>query len=89
MALRYLRRPPKPAGRKAVARKMKHGLAAAEKSAVRGSAIEVADDECTKLAHALAYFCVACGREHTSGEIRECDLARAQAEIIDVIRRAQ
>ncbi|MEQ1773519.1 MAG: hypothetical protein ABL891_07015 [Burkholderiales bacterium] len=51
--------------------------------------VEIGLDEREKMAQALAYFCVACGREHASGEMRHDDIVCAEAEITTLVRRAQ
>jgi len=88
MALRYLRRPLKAASRKSDVRKAKRSMPLRHDAAAGLPAVEVTSDECAKLAQALAYFCVACGREHASGDIRDGDIACAESEIIDVIKGA-
>ena len=87
MALRYLRRSPKTAVRKRDVHTRMGKLAVADKAGK--PALEIAPDECAKLAKSIAYFCVACGREHASGDVRDGDLACAEAEIVALIRRAQ
>ncbi len=92
MAMRYLRRPPKPKPSSRKPGALQAGRAAAAQDLVGPVAqpmIEVAPDEREKLAQALAYFCVACGREHASSSVRCNDVACAEAEIIAVISRAQ
>jgi hypothetical protein len=96
MALRYLRRPPKAAEKSASRKDAKRKDGAASKA--RGfvpvydeacappCAIDVTPAEREKLAHALAFFCVACGREHTTGEVRDPDFRCAEAEIIAAIK---
>ena len=83
MAIRYLRRPPKPAKSKAAVQKSK----SAGIKPLRADAVVILPGEYTALAQALAYFCVACGREHPSGGVRQCDIARAEGEILSVINR--
>lgn len=79
MAIRYLRRPPKPmagkGGRRAVNRAF--------------PPLEVTADEQAALARSLAYFCVACGREHDTAELSQEDLCCAEAKIKAVVRRIQ
>lgn len=88
MSVRYLRRPVKArVGKKAVAARVKNALPGGSSSGV--IAVDVTSDEREHLAQALAYFCVACGREHAAGEVRACDVARAEAEIIAAIRHCQ
>jgi hypothetical protein len=77
MAIRYLRRPPKPAAAKA--RASKHPA----------PTLEVMPEEQKAMAQSLAFFCVACGREHPSPEVRGDDVCCAQAKIEAVIRQAQ
>lgn len=79
MAIRYLRRPPKPLSGKGGARTVKRAA----------PPLEVTADEQAAMAHSLAYFCVACGREHASAEVREEDVCCAKAQIQAVVRRAQ
>ncbi len=45
----------------------------------------VTEQERKHLTEALAYFCVACGREHTSGSVRHDDIVSAEAKIIKLI----
>ena len=93
MSVRYLRRPAKARAAKkaAVSAKAAHatpGGSVADAAPVASIAVE--PEECEQMAQALAYFCVACGREHETGEVRGCDIARAEADIIaavDAIRR--
>jgi hypothetical protein len=89
MALRYLRRPPKLAARKREGRPAKGAASTAADCGAAVPVVEVMPEESAKMAQALAYFCVACGREHPSGEIRDGDIRCAEADIISVIRRAQ
>ena len=77
MAIRYLRRPPKPAGAKARAAKL------------AAQPLEVTQEERAAMAQSLAYFCAACGREHFSPDVREEDVCCAEAQIKAVIREAQ
>lgn len=89
MALRYLRRPPKLAVRKRREQPAR-GLTSPEACcSANVTVVEVMPEESTKMAQALAYFCVACGREHPSGEIRDGDIHCAEADIVSVISRAQ
>lgn len=74
MAIRYLRRPPKPVG---------------GKSKRAPAPVEITPAEQAAMAKSLAFFCVACGREHTSAEVREGDVCCAESKIKSVIRRAQ
>ena len=62
MSVRYLRRPVKSGGREMAANHSSRPV------------IDVTNDECEPLAQALAYFCVACGRMHASGEVRDGDI---------------
>jgi len=87
MSVRYLRRPVKARAKKAVASRGTKALPGG--NAVSVIAIDVTSEEREHLAQALAYFCVACGREHATGEVRACDVARAEAEIIAAIRHCQ
>jgi len=87
MGLRYLRRPPRPAVRNEAGGKSRHGVAAQKEPPAQ--VVEVMPGECVEMARALAYFCVACGREHASGDIRCRDVAVAEADIIETIKRAQ
>ena len=86
MVIRYLRRPPKPATRKtAVQKSTSAGVAGVIPA--RADAVVILAGEHAALAQALAYFCAACGREHPSGGVRQCDIARADGEILSVINR--
>ena len=87
--IRYLRRPPKPAARKGEARKVERAPVNPANAAPAAHSIEIEPGERAALAESLAYFCVACGREHASGGIRHDDIACAEAEIAALIRRAQ
>lgn len=102
MALRYLRRPLKSAEPNAahgdVARKPKGRrggrrpggfVPVYDEACSPRLSVEVKSDECEQLARALAYFCVACGREHTSGEVRCGDVTQAETLVIEAIKRAQ
>ena len=88
MGVRYLRRPVKPAGEKMAAGKRSRAAAGGRQGGPRAPVV-VTEEERERLAEDLAYFCVACGREHASGGVRHDDLACAEAEIITLIRRAQ
>lgn len=83
MAIRYLRRPPKPATCKVAVQKSK----SAGVKPASADAVVILPGEHAALAQALAYFCVACGREHPSGGVRQCDIVRAEGEILSVINR--
>lgn len=104
MALRYLRRPLKLAEQNAgysdAARdnkaKVRRGrrkpaefVPVYDEACAPQPAVDVKPDECDHLARALAYFCVACGRQHASGEVRCRDVADAEALVIQAIKRAQ
>ncbi len=85
MSVRYLRRPMKA---RATAKATK-GANVTPGTKIAGAVpIDVTREEREQLAYALAYFCVACGREHASGDVRGCDIARAEADIVAVIRRS-
>jgi hypothetical protein len=73
MAIRYLRRPPKPAAAKARA----------------AHRVEVTPEEQAAMAQSLAYFCAACGREHSSPDVHPDDVCCAEARIKAVIRETQ
>lgn len=79
MAIRYLRRPPKPMSGKGGTRAVNHAV----------PPLEVTADEQAAMARSLAYFCVACGREHDSAEVRKEDICCAEAQIKAVVRRTQ
>lgn len=85
MSVRYLRRAKKArAGKKpAVVTKVANALPGGNTGGA--APIAVTPEEREQLAQALAYFCVACGREHVTGEVRGCDVARAEAEIIAAV----
>lgn len=91
MRIRNLIRPVKPGGMKKAACTSSYAVAAsvAHEGADTQTPVKVTKEERERLAEALAYFCVACGREHVSGSVRHDDLACAEAEITAVIRRAQ
>lgn len=102
MALRYLRRPLKSAEQKAAhgdaarkpkarrSRRRSDGFVPVyDEACSKRSAVDVKPDECEQLARALAYFCVACGREHASGEVRCSDVTVAETLVIEAIKRAQ
>ena len=89
MAIRYLRRPPKRTSQKADVNKGKRTLIKPVHSAPAEQPLQITPDERVALAESLAYFCVACGREHASGNIRHGDIACAEAEIASVISRVQ
>lgn len=104
MALRYLRRPLKlavqNAGHSDAARdskaKVRRGrrkpgefVPVYDEACSPQTAVDVKPDECEQLARALAYFCVACGRHHASGEVRCRDVADAEALVIQAIKRGQ
>jgi hypothetical protein len=89
MALRYLRRPPKLAVRKREGRPAKAVTSTEADCCAAVPVLEVMPEESTTMAQALAYFCVACGREHPSGEIRDGDIHCAEVDILSVISRAQ
>jgi ribosomal protein L44E len=76
MAIRYLRRPPKP-----VERKTKRGAGK--------SPPQVLPQERAAMAKDLVYFCVVCGREHVSGGVRESDICSAQSQIDAVIKHTR
>lgn len=80
MALRYLRRPAKPALRKAKLVSRKPDADSAVAATVKLSASE-------RVALAPACFCGACGSEHASGGVRDCDAARAEPKWVAVIRQ--
>ena len=86
-----LSRPVKPGGRKKAACTLSYTVAAsvAREGTDTQTPVKVTNEERGRLAEALAYFCVACGREHASGSVRHDDLACAEAEITAVIRHAQ
>ena len=92
MAIRYLRRPPKPVER-VVTRKIKREF---HKPALQPAALaagdtapEVLPQERSAMAQALAYFCVACGREHVTGGVREDDICSAESQIDAAMRRSR
>lgn len=102
MALRYLRRPLKLAeqhvahsdaardkakGRRG-RRKPGEFVPVFDEACSPQPAVDVKPDEREHLARALAYFCVACGRQHASGEVRCHDVADAEALVIQAIKRA-
>lgn len=89
MTTRYLRRPPKPAALKVAARKVKRAAVNPAHAAPPAATPEITPNERAVLAESLAYFCVACGREHASGGVRHDDIACAETDIDAVIRRAQ
>jgi hypothetical protein len=102
MALRYLRRPLKSAehnaahgdaARKPKGKRSRHKpgefVPVYDNACLPRPVVDVKPDECEQLARALAYFCVACGREHTSGEVRCSDVTQAETLVIEAIKRAQ
>jgi hypothetical protein len=78
MVIRYLRRTPKRPAR-----------VAAEMAVQRRAAPLVMPEEQVVMARALAYFCVACGRDHASGEVREADICCAEMKIKAVVNGEQ
>lgn len=102
MALRYLRRPLKLAEQNAAqgdtvrklkgrrgGRKPRGFVPVYDEACSPPSAVDVRPEECEQLARSLAYFCVACGRQHASGDVRCGDVAEAETMVIAAIRRAQ
>lgn len=77
MVIRYLRRTPKRPAK------------VAANMAVTSRALEVTPDERVVMARALAYLCVACGREHASGDVREADICCAEMKINAVLKGEQ
>ena len=66
MVINYLRRPPKPTLRNAVLRKVERAPTKPANAAPAVCSVEITSEERAALAQPLAYFCVACGREHAS-----------------------
>ena len=86
MVINYLRRPPTPTLRNAVLRKVERAPTKPANAAAAVCSVEITLEERAALAQPLAYFCVACGREHASGGVRQGDIVCAEAEIAAVIR---
>ena len=89
MVMRYLRRPPKPTLRNAALRKVERPPIKPADAAPAVCSVEITSEERAAVAQPLAYFCVACGREHASDGVRQGDVVCAEAEIAALVRRAR